>query len=533
MKSAQALWSELENNRSQYIQRAIDCSSLTIPTLIPDNSMTWGSTPSAGSSTIPSLHQGTGARGVNELAAKLLLTLMPPNQPFFKLQIEEGKIRRYLESNPGTPEENVISKLEEKISLNERILLTKVNKIGARYTLFEHLKHLIVGGNGMIYISKNRMRFFPLRQYVCRRNAEGDELMVVIREVLDSDQIEQLTGVQLDEEHDDRDLDLYTVIEWDRDENKVEWHQEFDGKEIPKSAGFAPLESSPWIVNRWYPVAGEDYGRSLVEECIGDLNSLEQLSRAVTEGGLISAKTVFLVNPNGSTRADAVARARNGDVVNGNPNDVAALESGKNRDYATGYQLIQLIEKRLNYVFLSSESYQRDAERVTAEEIRMMAQELEKALGGTYSILSETLMAPMIRCLMRLFSSELPDPIDGIAEPTITTGLDAIGRGNDKVRLLGFMSATAQALGPEQFARYINPTELIRRLASADGIDVKGLVKDEQTLQREQSQAQQLQLASQLSQGAMSNGAIPTAAGGSPGAGGQPGTGERPIAPAE
>ena len=256
----------------------------------------------------------------------------------------------------------------------------------------EHLKHLIVGGNGALYVNAktNRLRFFPLRSFCCRRNAEGDELNMVIREVLDSDQIELVTGKAMSEDQDEKDLFLYTVVEWDRDEGKVEWYQEYDGKKIPGTVSSAPIESSPWIVNRWYPVAGEDYGRSLVEECIGDLCSLEELSRAVTEGGLISCKTVFLVNPNGTTRASAIAKARNGDTVPGNPNDVAPLESGKSRDYATGYQLIQLIERRLSYVFLLAESYQRDAERVTAEEIRMMAEELEKNLGGTYSVLAET-----------------------------------------------------------------------------------------------------------------------------------------------
>lgn len=504
-KTAQSLWTELEPTRSMFLRRAIDCSSLTIPTLIPDNSMTWGSSPAPGSATLPSLHQGTGARGVNELAAKLLLSLMPPGQPFFKLEVEEGKIRRYLADNPTQDETNVISKLQEVMSLNERVLLSRLNTVGARFMLYEHLKHLMVGGNGSLYLSKSRLRFFPLRQFVCRRDAEGHEIMLIIREVLSSDQVEMLTGLDVSPEDSERDLDLYTYVEWDRDEGNVKWHQEYDGEKIVGTDGFAPIESSPWIVNRWYPVAGEDYGRSLIEECIGDLNSLEQLTRAVTEGGLISAKTVFLVNPNGTTRAADIARARNGDTVPGNPSDVQALESNKSRDYATGLQLIQMIERRLSYVFLSAESYQRNAERVTAEEIRMMAEELEKNLGGTYSILSETLMAPLIRCLMRLYGNEMTSVLDDIVQPIITTGLEAIGRGNDKARLLSFMQAISQAIGPQGLAQYVNASELISRLASADGIDTKGLVKTPQQLEMEQNQANQLQLAHQLSQGAMSN----------------------------
>ena len=52
-------------------------------------------------------------------------------------------------------------------------------------------------------------------------------------------------------------------------------------------------------------------------------------------------------------------------------------------------QAITRIEERLAFDFLLNSAIQRKAERVTAEEIRYMAQELETAQGGVYSILSQ------------------------------------------------------------------------------------------------------------------------------------------------
>ena len=104
-------------------------------------------------------------------------------------------------------------------------------------------------------------------------------------------------------------------------------------------------------------------------------------------------------------------------------------------------------------------------------------------------------------------ANELPPIPPGLVEPQITTGLEAIGRGNDKARLTSFLEVTAAALGPEQFIQYINPSELIRRFASADGIDTEGLVRTEEQLKAEQAQAQQAMLASQLTEGAIKNGA--------------------------
>ena len=56
-------------------------------------------------------------------------------------------------------------------------------------------------------------------------------------------------------------------------------------------------------------------------------------------------------------------------------------------------------------------------------------------------------------------------------------------------KLLAVLTNYAQTMGPEAIAQYINPDELIKRLAAAQGIDVLNLVKSMQELQQEQQQA--------------------------------------------
>ena len=67
--------------RELFLDRARECSEVTIPTLIPDDSET-------SSQKFSTPYQGVGARGVNNLASKLLLSLLPPNSPFFRLSID-------------------------------------------------------------------------------------------------------------------------------------------------------------------------------------------------------------------------------------------------------------------------------------------------------------------------------------------------------------------------------------------------------------------------------------------------------------
>ena len=78
-----------------------------------------------------------------------------------------------------------------------------------------------------------------------------------------------------------------------------------------------------------------------------------------------------------------------------------------------------------------------------------------------------------------------------MVKPTIVAGINSLGRGQDVQALGNFMQTLAQTMGPESIQQFINPDELIKRLAAAQGIDVLNLVKSMQDIQQEKQQAQQ------------------------------------------
>lgn len=535
--TAQSRWHSLQLYRSQYLRRAIDCSGLTIPTLIPesDQNYGWGGQQF---NKLPSLYQGAGARGVSSLSAKLLLALYPPSQPFFRLVMDKAQMEQYVQQSGRDPNQ-LMTELDIGLASMERQILQRMDQLQSRSALFEAIKHLIVGGNALLYIGEDSIRMYGLRSYCVDRDPDGNVTEIVIRENVSHRHLPEGAepkGEGEDDEHDSEDLYTHVTIDPRANGNQVEWFQEYDGKKIPGTSGFSKLEANPFIPLRLHRIAGESYGRSLVEEVLGDLQSLESLSKAIVEGSLIAAKAIGLVNPNGTTRADVLARAENGAIVAGNAADVEFVQVQKSNDFATALQTMQLIERRLNFTFLTNEAVQRDAERVTAEEIRLMAEQLEQGLGGVYSILSNELQLPLIRRVMYMMerAGEMPTVPKGLIEPQVTTGLEAIGRGNDKQRLTNFLQVVAASIGPEQFLQFINPSELIRRYAASDGIDINGLVKSEQELQAANAQQQQVQLAQQLTQGAVANGltAPPQPSAGPPVAagGGMPPGGAMPAA---
>jgi hypothetical protein len=241
-------------------------------------------------------------------------------------------------------------------------------------------------------------------------------------------------------------------------------------------------------------VDGEDYGRSYVEEYLGDLISLEGLSKAIVEAAAVAAKVVYLVNPNGLTDIDDIIKAESGDVITGREDDVAALQSEKQADMRIAYEASSRLSDRLAQAFLLASSVQRQAERVTAEEIRLMAAELEDALGGVYSLLSQEFQLPLVTRIMDRMVKEkrLPKLPEGVVKPQIVTGLEALGRGHDLQKYRLFMETLAP-LGPEIVAAKLNVDDLIIRVATSLSIDSDGLVKDEETQAAEQQAAQEAQ----------------------------------------
>ena len=137
-------------------------------------------------------------------------------------------------------------------------------------------------------------------------------------------------------------------------------------------------------------VDNEDYGRGYVEEFLGDLKSLEGLSQSLVESAAASSKVVFLVRPNAVTRKKDLSLSRNGDIITGTAEDVSVLQSQKQFDLQVVERMIAKLEERLSFAFLLHTAYtERQAERVTAQEIRYMAEQLETAMGGVYSLLSQ------------------------------------------------------------------------------------------------------------------------------------------------
>jgi len=486
---ARERYNKLVTDRRQFLDKAVDCSRLTLPYLIQDDT---SSRPTHETLNIP--WQSVGSKCVVGLAAKLMLAILPPQGTFFKLQVREDKLGEDL-----PPEAR--SELDLSLSKMERMVMDYIAASNDRVVIHQALKHLIVGGNALLFMGKDGIKNYPLNRYVVNRDGNGNVLEIVTKELISRDVLgyeipkpQPNTGVdETDQGHND-DVEVYTYVKLEN--GRWIWHQEVQDKIIPGTRSSAPKNASPWLVLTFNSVDGEQYGRGRVEEFLGDLKSLEGLSQALVEGAAAASKVIFLVSPSSTTKPSVIAKAGNGAIVQGRAEDVQVVQVGKTADFSTAANMAQTIERRLLEAFLVMNV--RNAERVTAEEVRLTQLELEQQLGGIFSLLTVSFLIPYLdRTLLVLQrSNELPKLPKDVIRPAIVAGVNALGRGQDREALTMFVQTIAQTLGPESLMKFINPLEAIKRLAAAQGIDVLNLVRTEEELadnKEEQMQNQQNQ----------------------------------------
>jgi len=483
MMDAHSRYRSMLSLRDPFLDRARICAGLTIPSLYPEEG-TEGQ-----SLYVP--EQGLGARGVKNLASKLLLGLFPPNQAFFRLTITDAELNAELKANEKV-------EVERNLMRYERVVRASLNKKYLRLKLYQVLRLLIVGGNALLYKKTNGFRVFRLDSYVVSRLDDGTIDEAIIREIVPKNRIPEgivLTGIDVSPEG-DKSVYLYTVVK--HTAKGMDIHQEIDGQKVPKSERSYADDEAPFVCLRMNAVDGEDYGRSYVEEHVGDLYNYEALSGSINKITAAISRLIWLVDPNSSTNVRTLNKALDGEFISGKREDIQALMIEKNADLSALMQRSNTLADDLKKSFMLMEGVQRAGERVTAEEIRRLAGDLETTLGGAYSLFSEELQLPIVRItLAEAVASKAVQKLPQGIEPVVITGIDAMGNAAELSKLNAFINQLAP-LGQDVISQYLNVNDYMNRVAVATNLDIEGLIKTQDEVNAQNQQAMEQQTAQQV-----------------------------------
>ncbi|MGL4249537.1 MAG: portal protein, partial [Aeromonas sp.] len=279
----------MKNDRNDYITRAESCAQYTIPSLFPKDSDNGGT-----SYTTP--WQAIGARGLNNLSSKLMLALFPVGAPFFKLNVSELEVKQV------SDDPSAIQQITQGLSMVERIVLNYMDANSFRPTLFDAARQLVVAGNVLLYVPRSdempdgmmaSPKAYRLSSYVVERDAHDNVLQIVtldkIARVALPEDVRAVVDAQGDGQPSEE-VEIYTHIYRDQESGMFHSYQEVAGEPVSGTEGEYPLDACPWMPIRLIKMTNEDYGRSFVEEYLGDLKSLENLYEAMIKMSMIAAK---------------------------------------------------------------------------------------------------------------------------------------------------------------------------------------------------------------------------------------------------
>jgi hypothetical protein len=480
-KTIKDRWLTLHNKRTTKLDKARACSAVTVPTLLPYQSMT-------GEDNLFQTYSSVQSRGVTSLASKILSVLIPLNDtPFFSFGLKNGR--------EPTPD---IQEYLDKLSFQ---VYRKLISNNLREISYLAIQHLIVTGDVLIIMENDfSFRVIRLDQFVVRRDVNGVVKEFIYLEFISPSNEEPASAYDF-LSGEEKQAGYKTVyIRVFQDEEKKQWkvEKELEGSII--DTGY--YDVIPYIILRWSSIAGEDYGRSHVEDIYSDIRTLESYSRALIQG-MAAGSTFFMgIDPAGITEIDDLAGAQNGQWVAARKNDVFVISPSEtmNPQLQSSSAAVEAMRKEVGQGFLLQTAAMPTGDRVTATAVRAVGNELETILGGTFSAIARDFMVPIIKRTIYLMiqNNEIDqrmaaqfDEDNGILNIEILTGLQSLSRESDITKLLQ-MGEMVRNLPPEATASF-KWESYARALITALGFDPDNWVKSEQQLKQEKMEMAKMQ----------------------------------------
>ncbi|QOC54181.1 portal protein [Aeromonas phage Atoyac1] len=485
--SARGRFASLDAKRSGLVSRCERYSELTIRSVLPASGY------DEGQDSAPHDVQSVGSAAVNNLVNKMMLAMFAPSRPFMRYELPR-KEREAMLAALGISEE----KLKEMLSTLEMDSVKELDAIAARPKLYDLMTHLVVTGNGLRYMDDDQMRVLSLRNYVARRNAKGQSVEIIIRERVTPEDLEEDVRPFCTKGSEEQ----YHYRWFTRHGSRWKEVQYIEDTEItlPKYQGDYNEKDVPVHHHVWRLPDGSNYGIGHVEDFSGDFEGLSQLSEAELNGAILSSEFRWLANPAGMTRVEDVETSKNGDVIPGSEGDLVLVSAGAvANSIAVVSASAEKWARRIASGFLMTGGVQRDAERVTAEEIRLLAGELETALGGVYSRLAVDLQLPLAYWLMdRVGAAEFKN---SDFKPVIITGLDALSRNGDLENVRLFVQDVIQITTlPPEVSQRLRLDNIFSALASGRGLKADQYVRPEEEAKQGQVEQEEAEQARQLEQ---------------------------------
>lgn len=496
--------------RKSLLDSARRCAELTKPWVLPNEAQ-------GPDDELPENFQSVGSRGVTNIVGKSLTALFSPHW-FQHTLAAEIKYDRLV---PDEVKQDIASELYMRDLVMQGVLMSAHNRSKegdnrAPTSTFltrkrAALDQLFVTGDVLEHLTNDyRLVVFRRDQYVTKRDSEALVCYHTIKERKDPMGLaeDMQAKAQLSpetmtaESAAERMTDMYTHVEWNPKSQVWVIQQELNGEVINEFEETV----TPYFASTFELSPGENYGRGLVELNKGDLRSLDELELRRLDLLGVAAKQLWVTDYNSRVRERDLMKPSGsfikGRVEGGRVQDVALLGTAQISEFQILTQGITDKSKALGEAFLTESDVQPRGDRVTAFQVQRIALELDSALGGVYTSISDEQQLPLLaRVTFQMEKERLIASMGEDIRIEALTGFAALTREREATSAMTLVQVLAQ-LGPQAIQR-INEDVLINLLTRGLGISEPGLVKTAEQIAQEQAAAAQQQLAASVNQKAV------------------------------
>ena len=241
---AKATYNRLTNDRSPYVTRAESNAKLTIPSVFPEDS-------SDGSSDFTQPWQSVGARGVNNMANRLMMASFPL-EPWMRLSVNEFAAKEMMDNLEQYDE------VEKALGQIERSMMTYMDSNGYRPVFFESERLLIITGNCLLQVPEpvqgSKMKATPkvynLHNYVVQRDAYDNILQIITRDKVAFGALPEDVRKGMPDTGDkkpDEEIEVYTHVYLSDEGDEYFSYQEVGDEIVSGTEGQWAVDAVPWI----------------------------------------------------------------------------------------------------------------------------------------------------------------------------------------------------------------------------------------------------------------------------------------------
>lgn len=497
-------------------------SNITTGTTLPKNACNVDGTTSVAmldlEAIMPSLTSGSTDlpnTAVDNFDSKLHRTLFPVNRSFFMFDVPTKQL-----------EELGVDAVAANTAVEKAVagcmdILKKKRLYSVLPSLFENCT---VTGNGLLYMGlsfSDKIQFISPADFVWRRTASGDVREIIIREVIALEDVHDkdlkkalIEDAKVDfSKHKSEDnnnagvleaVQAYIYVQIDHTGKQLisRYVGPYKvGKTITKSANepiFIPV--APTL-----PVKSQ-YGIGKVKNAVSSILQIRNATQAYNNMNNLIASMKIAIAPSAYNAVkDSASNTGSKYIPLKSADDMKLMPWGNVNMQGTDNSF-QIAKSEISRIFQMDSGLVRDAERVTAEEIRLLAEELNAANADLLSSYADQLQEPLVKYALyhlELEDSEGNSVTDAIKEleVRILTGTEAIGKVSESDNLSTMLVEVSRLKDiPEDVRPMLKIDNIVKMYAQGRGLQTAEIVKSQEEMAQEAQAAKESQQEAQAAE---------------------------------